>query len=43
LNIVKGGSPGAPVAEPWIGESKASNADQSNAFSIRSRKPPTFP
>src|SRR3984957_11577381 len=43
LNIVKGGYPGAPVAEPWIGESKASNEDQSNAFSIRSRKPPTFP
>jgi hypothetical protein len=43
LNIVKGGQPGAPLAEAWIGASKASNAGQSNAFSIRSRKPPTFP
>jgi hypothetical protein len=43
LNIVKGGKPGAPIAEPWIGESNASNGDPSNAFSSRSRNPPTRP
>ena len=43
VNERSGARPGAPVAEPWIDESKASNEDQSNAFSIRSRKPPTFP
>jgi hypothetical protein len=32
---------GAPLTEAWIGASGASNADPPNAFSIRSRNPPS--
>jgi hypothetical protein len=39
LDITRGGQPGAPRAEAWIGASNVSNADQSNVCSIPIQKP----